>query len=114
MRDIGLEDLVGNSARIVIRKPCILGYVVEPFPAFPLRELDNYAQDVGVSCFCGTDTSCSKFTSTAATLTDSDKVNEVKPMSAAMREAIKWPPEQIFHVYFVKPEKHFEFFENFV
>ena len=109
-----MEDLVGNSARIVIRKPCILGYVVEPFPAFPLRELDNYAQDVGVSYFCGTDTSCSKFTSTAATLTDSDKVNEVKPMSAAMREAIKWPPEQIFHVYFVKPEKHFEFFENFV
>ena len=69
--------------------------------------------DQSVAHFCGTDISGRKFSSVDSqdSLDQSDEADKI--MSQAMREANYWPAGQLFHVYFIKPEIKFDFFENF-
>ena len=39
----GVKDLdisINPVLTVTINKPCLIGYIVEPFPAFPLYEID--------------------------------------------------------------------------
>ena len=95
---------------VTIRKPCVIGYIVEPFPAFPLYQQIQWNEQ-SLAHFCGTDVPVNK------TLRMNSASTHVsgEDMVPGTGDAILWPAGQIFRVCFIdEPQKRYLYFENLV
>ena len=82
---------------MTLLKPCIIGYFVEPFPAFPLFTTPELRANEPLPYNCMTDN-----------FLDHNQLNESGDVSHEMPDRVEsesraalWPKGQVFHIFFL-------------